>query len=288
MKSLGLRLNLIYIYVIKMTSRAYCFTYFGDDLGEKFEQLSINTEIKGYAVQVEGCPKTGRYHLQGFVRFNRPHRPSGAIALLNMKGCHIEKARGTDDQNIAYCTKEDSRVGPFKVEGTFASRGARTDLTALYESLKDRSFTMDDHYSTVAKYGKFYDRIVASIKPPSWRDVKVYWLWGAPGSGKTRYCHEFDSDLFAIPSYTPEWWDGYSDEKTVLLDDYDGTMKISRLLRILDGYRIQVPVKGGFRWLFATTIFITSNHPPNITLFTASEVQKEAVYRRITEIREVA
>lgn len=52
--------------------------------------------------------KNGSYHYQGYVEFSRPK------TLLDMKSFHggmwCRPARGTAEQNVRYCTKEESRV----------------------------------------------------------------------------------------------------------------------------------------------------------------------------------
>lgn len=64
--------------------------------------------------QLETCPTTSKRHVQAFCRFRSP------VSLATAKrrftdagfpsGVHFESRRGTLDQAIGYCKKEDTRV----------------------------------------------------------------------------------------------------------------------------------------------------------------------------------
>jgi len=272
-------------------SRAYVFTYYQPlPPAEKYDHLQENipSKVKAIVMQLEECPTSGRIHIQGFVRFKQPVRKPQAQQILNMPQTHFDPAHGTDQENIVYCndpTKILPGTLPFKW-GTFSSQGARSDLTSLYESVKAGTFTLDDHYTTVAKYGKFFDRIVSiHSKPPAFRaDLEVHYIYGKTCTGKTRMAYEYDPELYRVASLKPEWWDGYNSELTVLLDDVTYIPDVSRFLQLTDKYRIQVPVKGAFRWLHATRIYITSNLSPETLFAGFAEETQAALMRRLTTV----
>jgi len=69
----------------------------------------------------------------------------------------------------------------------------------------------------------------------------------------------------------------------MLIDDYRGEGSYAFLLRLLDRYPMQLPVKGGFVVLQAVRIYITSNvAPPWGTVDTP-----EALLRRIRKTVEL-
>lgn len=90
----------------------------------------------------------------------------------------------------------------------------------------------------------------------------VYWLWGPTGSGKTRYAVEQCGEKYWI-SHDEKWFDGYDGQEYVILDDVRaGSYMFNWLLRLLDRYPLQVPVKGGFvRWI-PKVIYITAPEKP--------------------------
>lgn len=108
-------------------------------------------------------------------------------------------------------------------------------------------------------------------------------LHGPTGSGKTRRAFEHDPELWSYPG--SGWFDGYYGQATVLFDDFSGSeFKITFLLRLLDRYPMQVPVKGGFTWWAPEQIFITSNLSPDRWYPNAHIEHVRALQRRFSEV----
>ncbi len=218
------------------------------------------SEYVQYIIFQKERGENGTVHYQGYVelkkrqRFTRMH-----YLFLN---AHIESRRGNQKQAIAYCSKEDTRCdGPWE-NGIKKTPGKRSDLTDFVVSIR-RGDTInqiiDDHGTNLARYTKFYGMVKGAIKPQMRMDLRVELHWGAPGMGKTRYAYEKYPDIFPVPIGTNLWFDNYDGQKQILIDDFTGNMKLDHLLQMLDIYRVQIPVKGGYCWLRATTIIITSN-----------------------------
>lgn len=52
------------------------------------------------------------------------------------------------------------------------------------------------------------------------KNCRGIWITGAPGIGKTwNIMQNFSKDLFEKPQN--QWWDGYCNERIVLIDDFD-------------------------------------------------------------------
>lgn len=114
-------------------------------------------------------------------------------------------------------------------------------------------------------------------------------LYGPPGLAKSQYALEHYPELYALPppqrgSY---WFDKYEGQETVLIEDYgtDPSELIgwSFFLRLLDGYLMQVPYKGGHYWFKPLRIILTSNRHPQE--WYPHQVY-EALERRITHLYE--
>lgn len=83
----------------------------------------------------------------------------------------------------------------------------------------------------------------------------MFWVYGGPGTGKSRLAHDFANEVSGGDYYehgvgTIKWWDGYVDQKCVILDDFrrDHLREcggLSYLLRVLDRYGARLEVKGG-------------------------------------------
>ena len=127
-------------------SQNWCFTRNNPTAGwEVLLQELYNREGVEYIIVGRETGASGTPHLQGFVRF-RARRRFGVVQRLLPQGCHIEIARGSPEQNRAYCSKEDA--APF-VRGTCPTLapGKRSDIERFCEWCKE------------------------SIGPPSERDI---------------------------------------------------------------------------------------------------------------------
>jgi len=60
------------------------------------------------------------------------------------------------------------------------------------------------------------------------------------------------------------WWDGYTGQKCVVIEEFYGQMKIGYLLKLLDRYPMQVQTKGSYVPFLAEVIFFTSNEHPRM------------------------
>lgn len=90
-------------------AKKWCFTYFpnGTDRDREFEEM-LGSNGSNYFYSEEICPTTKRLHWQGFVIFDRKIRP---LEKHSMYKASWESMRGSVEENISYCTKEDGRQG---------------------------------------------------------------------------------------------------------------------------------------------------------------------------------
>lgn len=94
------------------TSRRWCFTEHRVTEFEIPEELPEG--VKYFVCQLEKAPETGKLHWQGYAVYDNACRFQGARKKLGLTdSCHMEAAKGNDEQNKKYCTKEDSRVCEF-------------------------------------------------------------------------------------------------------------------------------------------------------------------------------
>lgn len=198
--------------------------------------------------------------LTGFINFKRK-REWTAIKRVIGDAAHIEPANGDDGQNKTYCTKEND----FWEFGTPINQGRRTDLEGVVEKIKAgteiRKIATDCPVEFI-KFHKGIERLHGLIGSGEKRDFKtqVIVYYGETGSGKSRKAAEVAGQSVYYKT-RGEWWDGYSQEETVIIDDYYGWIRYDEMLRLCDRYPHQVPVKGGFTNFRSKRIIITSNDP---------------------------
>lgn len=124
------------------------------------------------------------------------------------------------------------------------------------------------------------------------------WLWGPTGTGKTRFAIEFAEEhklAYWISGENLKWFDGYQGQPIAIIDDFrKGDCTFKFLLRLLDRYRLQVPIKGGFVAWVPKYIFITCPYEPRSYFQYKDDmgtvVEREDIgqlMRRITSVKHV-
>lgn len=247
-------------------ARDWCFTDFDTVTELDFEKDKIRYICYG----VERCPDTDREHFQGFVIFNRTCRiPKCKQWLGGRNGCHVEPRRGTRQDARDYCRKGDGR---------FYEWGEFEAMT------KEQLFKKNKEWLLSNGYEEFFCRYHRAIcekqdKGEKWRPVKVTWIWGKPGTGKTRMVMEKDSVYKWDSPYS--WFDGYGGERILLIDDYEtGEIPARVLKNLLDGYQYKLNIKGGHTYAKWNEVYITSNY----NIKDMPEWSIKGIERRIHEV----
>lgn len=258
-------------------ARAWAFT-----LNNPTAEKTDYEAIKGLVYLIVGAEvgESGTPHHQGYVRL-RSATTFAAVKKKLPEGAHIEIARGSPQQNIEYCSKENIWLEI----GDRPKQGQRKDIE-LVRDLVSQGVGMRDICDEVGSFQALRGAELILKYKEAKRDwvPEVYWFWGETGTGKTRCAHEMAVDPW-VSAKNLRWWDGYDAHSDVIIDDFRGDFcTFHELLRILDRYEYRVETKGGSRQLLAHRIFITCPLPPEFVYQTVEA--KAQLYRRITEIRE--
>lgn len=269
-----------------MKNRAYVFTSFEDD-------LKINEEAEGFKYAIYGhetCPTTQRHHLQGYIELSKPMRIGAVQRILGDPICALFRREGTPDQARDYCRK-DGNVVEF---GTYVrpKKGTRSDLVSAKNAISSgitRSEFDDRFFAIVARYPRWVNRYFAERlrkEARLFRQVTVDVYVGSTGTGKTKKAIEDHPDIYVVPlpSSGTIWWDGYTGQKEILLDELYGQVRFSYLLRLLDGHRMMLQVKGSFTHAAWETVVITSNVQPGQWYQSVPEEKLAALERRISSV----
>lgn len=250
------------------SSRIWCITEMlsgltPDQAPEWARNWAMHVEQVKYATwQLEAAPSTGQLHVQAAVRFATALRLAAVKRLFPT--AHLEPA-GNWERLKAYCTKEESRVaGPWE-RGRDLGRGHRSDLDAIAEGVAagtDLRTIARDHPATYVRNYKGLAALQQLLHQPPAMERRVALFVGPTATGKTRMVYDNLDDVYSVFCIKSPWFDGYTGQRNVVLDECGpGMMNHNFLKRLLDRYPITVPVKGGSCAWMAQTIVLTSNVP---------------------------
>lgn len=172
--------------------RMWCFTIHGqlEELVELLDAIASPKWGEYGKCQLEQCPETARYHLQGFLVFPRKQRLSALKKIHST--AHWEASRGSLESNEAYCSKETTRVANTETK-TWGIRpqnnqGKRTDLDDACELLKATQGTVrqrmkrlaEEYPSVVAKHARGLETVCKlTEKTPTVEAPEQWYQWQA-------------------------------------------------------------------------------------------------------------
>lgn len=255
------------------------------------------TGLVYFLCSVERASTTGKIHLQGFICLSKRTTLPTMKRLFSDKA-HWETMRGTIQENYTYCTKEQTHLaGPWDFgDIPTTGKGSRSDLKAIYGMVKEHQSNLAILEATDGKSARFekqinYIRFVTNeaASDRQTTGVRVIVLYGDTDIGKTfRAVNTFgagDYHLQECPSHKDQkiWFDGYVNQKKLILDDFSGDfVQFRYLLRLLDKYKLKIEYKGGHSWAVWDTVIITTNIHPSQWY---AGVNTAPLKRRIAEIR---
>ncbi len=271
----------------KKRARNFCFTDF--ELLEWGQyQLTYKDVVRYVGIGRETCPKTRRVHYQGWMQFVSPKTWALAKTWVQVlsKKTHLEICRGSPEKNEIYCRKG----GAFSSFGSFKTHGQRTELESVKKCLDEEGdmwLVAQDHFREFCKFPKalqMYSAMRNARIDPPWRNVEVILISGPTGTGKTRMgvrlARAHGGGWYMMHGGDMQWFDGYTRQKALLIDEYANQVKITKLLGYLDGHRQRLPVKGTFTHAHWDLVIITTNldrlHAQ------ANPAHQDALERRIT------
>jgi len=152
-------------------------------------------------------------------------------------------------QNGAYCSKE----GDFCEEGNVPlahEAMEKSEKIARNKRLLDPTVPL----TTLVAQGKLSSscvhvikrarQIVESKREPFTPDGhRGLWIWGDVGTGKSRHVWDTYPDIYEKSA--DKWFDGYSGESTILLDNFNKKTLGRDLKQWMDRYPVRAETRGG-------------------------------------------
>lgn len=283
-------------------SRNWCFTINNPN----DDSLTIPGRCK-LLVATREVGESGTPHWQGYIEFEN------AIALSFLRNWeptgHYEIRKGTQKQAIEYCLKEyfndEGEPGLF-LDGPistltgfgFQTYGVDESLTLqeflssldkktvskltqlkllIDEGASDKALADFDFDTWCRSYRALSQYRLMCVTPRNWA-MEVTMIIGPTGTGKSKYVHDLYPEAYW--KQRGKWWDNYTHQDVVCLDEFYGWLQWDVLLRLCDRYPLLVETKGGQIQFASKQLFFTSNQTPSKWY---KGVYFDALVRRVTK-----
>lgn len=221
--------------------RNWCFTLH-DYTDKDIARIKTITGVSYMIIGDETCPTTGRKHLQGFISFIHQRSTSLSnfkkLKKLISERAYIAVCKGNPEQNFIYCSKE-------KILYEYGERpkgqGCRTDLNSIRDDIVSGRSSVDEivlsNPYAYHQYGRTLHRIEDVILRNSFRNwmTTCDWFFGDTGTGKSREAFKnFSPITHYVYKNDNGWWDGYTGQSTVIIDEFRGQIPYNELLSLID------------------------------------------------------
>lgn len=246
----------------------------GQTKSGKAFQLTLNEveyfdELRGYLLGLkslnymiackEVAPTTGHEHIHVYAQF----MDSVKMSVKKLCGAHVEKCRGSAQQNIAYIKKDGDIIYE---HGEPRLKGGYTIKEVERMDAETRKVLPVQMYNIVQKVDAAEKKYISPLD--YYKKMEVFYVYGESGAGKTKWCIDDmvknNVEKFNEVKYDGAFWHGVTEDCPVCLyDDWrDSHMKPAEFINFIDYNRHVMNVKGGSMRNNYTRIYITSVQPP--------------------------
>lgn len=235
--------------------------------------------------QEERGEREGTTHLQGYVETDRAQRLSYLRRRLSDRA-HYEPRRGTQEEAIAYCQKQDTRVegglqlcwgtkrhdhrsGSTTQESQMGRQNPRRQAaTRDLQDVRLQSKRPEDCGDDVLLYPGFIRAvsfITSSSLGPFRPDIRCVTIEGPSGCGKSYAAYRVGGEELVTVSTGNGgvWFGGRTYGRVLVIDEFVGQIQLNMMLQLLDPYPYRLPIKGGFVPACYNLVLITTNLEPS-------------------------
>lgn len=240
-----------------------------------FEIIKNNFKTLEYLCMAD--EKGTTFHTHVFVCFRSRVRFS--TVKKHFPQAHIEPVKGTVSQNVSYIKKADKWADTDKhdtiIEGSFEefgtrppdSKGKHYDMSELYQMISDGMTNAEilavnqDYILNIDKLDKVRTTILTERFKATIRfNLKVIYIYGATGTGKTRGVLEKHGceNVYRITDYDHPF-DGYNCQPIICFDEFRNSLRLRDMLTYCDKYPIELPARYSNKYACYDTVYIISN-----------------------------
>ena len=274
-------------------NRSWMITLKVDD----YSKADVENKLKSYTYigQQEQGDKTGYLHWQIYIENKTPIR----FSTLKKKfpTGHFEVRWGSKQQCYDYATKSKTAIPDTIIKnGQIDIDEADSPKVSVEAavSLMERGMRVNEvlvKYPSLWRSMAYLERAQAIIDENQYslseRDIRVEYIYGLPGTGKTSWIyktHGFDQ-VYRVTNYKNPF-DDYNGQPVLVLDEFYDSMSLDLLLNVLDRWPFKMPARYNDKWAAYTKVYIISNRKLKdqygYELYDESQRAK-SFYRRISD-----
>lgn len=240
------------------------------------ETLIAGFSTLKYFCMADETGEQGTYHTHIYAVFSSRVRWSKVKKAFG--DAHIEAAHGTAENNLEYIRKTgkwaDTAKAETGVEGTFEEwgkfpqqKGRNADMQELYEMVKNGYSNAEileinnDYILQIDKLDKLRTMLLTEKYKGTRRlDLKVTYVYGATGTGKTRGILDKhgDANVYRVTDYDHPF-DNYNCQPVIAFDEYRSQLRISDMLQYCDIYPVELCARYSNKYACYDTVYIVSN-----------------------------
>lgn len=231
-----------------------------------------------YLIYQEEKGENGTVHFQGYVELRQNLAKRWLTIHFNPRA-YYDVRRGTQEEAIAYCKKEDTRVeggqsGEFgqPKAGAGGSKRDREAAIEVLEKLKSgemRSCEIEPSTYMIPGFVQAKRQCISDMGngPDRSDSFRIFVVNGPTGVGKSYAFHKICGGDYT--SWKNGWFVNAENlNKYLFLDEFVGAskngMQLHELLETLDPYPQKLAIKGSHAPAVFTDVFITTNVSPEM------------------------
>lgn len=277
-----------------ISAKSFFLTYPQCDLNRQdaYDQLSGKIEGISYVHIAKELHESGDPHLH-ILLITKEKKNIYNEKYFDIGGFHgnYQSAKSTDNV-LDYIKKADEHpliVGEYKSNSqTAVQRRALENKVILEKSMPElvKEGIISMHNYSLIRNAKILHTL-DSTAVPTYQPKTCYWIFGGTGIGKSRWVRDNCESFYNKPMN--KWWDGYSGESCVLIDDFDmGGSVLGHYLKIwADCYSFNAEVKGSTIKPVINMFVVTSQYLPS-EIFKQTDWEMVKAIERRFQIKTIA
>lgn len=243
--------------------RNFCFTTNNYDKKPEVHALIDALPCKYMVYGKELGSTTGTPHLQGLVQF--PHAISEKSCRKKIPESHVKPTRRLFEA-IEYCKKDgdvtERGTPPANAQEKVKRSQAAARATRIACQLNDTANIPETFQLSQPRTVEYHRQKYLNSRSLPDTDQQHLWYYGEPGTGKSFTARTEHPGAYR--KMCNKWWNGYDDEHTVIIEDFDKKHDVlCHHLKIWgDRYDFRCETKGSSAVIRPQLIIVTSNYHP--------------------------